>query len=198
MKIEKLEFNKIKVTVYPVDLIDMNIKPENLRPDSPQLHGFLSSIMEKIKQETGFNPYSKRTVVEASPLGDCIVLTVTTLGEKSVPIKTTAKKSIKAVLKNKKDKNNVFIFDNFDNMCGAIIRFGDSSLSSGTLYKIEKSYALSFPHIKDSEKLVMREFALMNDKSPLACDFLNEHAEIIASGDKLLSLANGIRELSLN
>lgn len=198
MKIEKLEFNKIKVTVYPVDLIDMNIKPENLRPDSPQLHSFLSSIMEKIKQETGFNPYSKRTMVEASPLGDCIVLTVTTLGERNIPNKTTVKKGIKAVLKNKKDKNNVFIFDNFDNMCSAIIRFGDSSLSSGTLYKIEKSYALSFSRIEDSEKVLMREFALMNDKSPLACDFLNEHAEIIARGDKLLSLANGIRELSPN
>lgn len=198
MKIERLEFNKIRVTIYPVDLIDMDITIESLRPDSPQLHDFLSGIMEKIKKETGFNPYSKRTMIEASPYDDCVVLTVTTLRKNSDSDSPTAKKRIKAVAKSKKRKCNVFVFDNFDHMCGAIIHFSDNSLTSGTLYKIEKRYAVSLPHIEDSEAVIMREFALSHDKSPLSGDFLNEHAEIIANGESLLSLANGIKELSSN
>lgn len=195
MRIEKLEFNKIKVTIYPVDLMDMNINIKNLKPDSPQLHSFLSDVMEKIRAETGFNPYSERTVVEASPVGDCMVLTVTTFSDKNDNFKISSKRRVKAVLKNKNIKNSIYFFESFDDMCDAISQLSDDSLISGALYKIEDKYAVSITDIKENDVSLMREFASNRDTHSLAADFLNEHAELIAKGESLLSMANGIKKL---
>ena len=196
MRIEKLEFNKIKVTIYPVDLMDMNINIKNLKPDSPQLHSFLSDIMEKIKEETGFNPYSERTVVEASPVGDCMVLTVTTFSGENDNFKICGKRRVKAVLKKKTTKSNIFFFEKFDDMCDALTQISDASLVGGALYKIENKYALSFLEIKENEAFLLREFAISRDNNQLARDFLCEHAELIAKDNKFLSMSQGIKKLS--
>ena len=42
---------------------------------------------------------------------------------------------------------------------------------------------------------IMREFSISCDAHSLASDFLYEHARIIAKGEKLVSLAKGIRGL---
>ncbi len=196
MRIEKLEFNKIKVTVFPVDLIDMNINMKNLKPDSPQLHSFLSDIMEKIKEETGFNPYSERTVVEASPVGDCIVLTVTKIADKPDSFKNPGKRKVKAVLKNKSVKKSIYFFECFDDMCDAISLISEETLFDAVLYKIENKFAISTSGIKENEAGVMREFCSDSDAHMLAAHFLGEHAELIAKGEKLVSMASGIRKLA--
>ena len=63
VQIEKENSNKIKVTLQPLDLREMNISIENLKPNSPQLNRFLYEIMEKVREETGFNPYNGQIVV---------------------------------------------------------------------------------------------------------------------------------------
>lgn len=196
MRIEKLEYNKIKVTVFPIDLIDMNINMSNLKPDSPQLHSFLSDIMEKIKEETGFNPYSERTVVEASPVGDCMVLTVTKISENNENIKKTQKRKVKAVIKNKAVKKSIYFFDSFDDMCEAISLLSDDTLFVSALYKIENKFAISISDIKQNEAGIMCEFSSSYDAHSLASDFLSEHAKIIAKGEELVSMADGIRSLT--
>ena len=192
MRIEKLEFNKVKVAVFPVDLMDMNISIKSLKPDSPQLHSFLSDIMERIKEETGFNPYSKRTVVEASPMGDCMVLTVTKICEKTNEYK---RKKIKAVLKNREIKKRVFFFEDFDDLCGAISQMSDESLVEAVCYKIEKQFALSVVSVKQDEDGMLCEFSSGSDAHRLADDFLSEHGELIAQGEELLKMSYGIKRL---
>ena len=196
MRIEKLEFNKVKVTVYPVDLIDMNINMNSLKPDSPQLHSFLSGIMEKIKEETGFNPYSERTVVEASPIGDCIVLTVTKMANDDEDFKTTPKRRIRAVLKNRKKQSGVYFFETFDDMCGAICLLSKETLLGASLYKMEGKFSISFCKMRESECVMISEFSSSSDFGTLSGDFLLEHAQLVASGEKLVSMAEGIRNLS--
>lgn len=196
MRIEKLEFNKIKVTIFPVDLVDMNINIKNLRPDSPQLHSFLSDIMEKIKEETGFNPYSARTVVEASPVGDCMVLTVTKICENKERVNKSSIKNVRAVLKNKDVKKKVYFFDKFDDMCAAISHISDESLINSICYKIENRYAVAAPMDSTKEIGIMREFSSSCDVHSHASDFLFEHGQIIAQGERLVTMASGIRGLT--
>lgn len=195
MKIERLESNKIKVTIFPVDLIDMNMSIKSLRPDSPELHNFLSDIMEKIKEETGFNPYSKRTVVEASPVGDCMVLIVTKIEDKKESPNKDSIKKVRAVLKNRNIKKSVYFFENFDDMCESIIHMSEGTLMNSACYKIEKKFAFATSSEKPMEIGIMREFSSSCDVSSLASDFLNEHAKIIAKGEKLVTMARGIKDL---
>ncbi|MGN0107001.1 MAG: adaptor protein MecA, partial [Hominilimicola sp.] len=49
MRIEKLNNDKIKVTLTASDLINLNIDVKQLEPDSQELHTFLFHIMETIR-----------------------------------------------------------------------------------------------------------------------------------------------------
>lgn len=195
MKIERLENNKIKVTIFPVDLIDMNMSIKSLRPDSPELHNFLSDIMEKIKEETGFNPYSKRTVVEASPVGDCMILTVTKVEDKKESRNKDSIKKVRAVLKNKNIKKSVYFFEEFDDMCEAISQMSEETLMNSECYKIEGKFAFAATLEKTTEMGIMREFSSGFDVHSLASDFLDEHAKVIARGESLVKMARGIKDL---
>ena len=61
MRIEKLNKDKIKVTLTTAELINLDIDVKRLSPDSKELHTFLFHIMETIREETGFNPYNGRS-----------------------------------------------------------------------------------------------------------------------------------------
>ena len=73
MRIEKLNKDKIKVTLTTAELINLDIDVKRLSPDSKELHTFLFHIMETIREETGFNPYNGQVVVEATPSQDGIL-----------------------------------------------------------------------------------------------------------------------------
>ena len=195
MRIEKLELNKIKITVFPIDLNDMNISIKSLKPDSPQLHNFLFNIMERIKKETGFNPYSGRIVVEASPIGDCVELIVTKLSEQKTDEKPQkAVRNIRATIKNPKQKNVVYCFETFDDFCSCISVVWNSLSKTSAYYVIGSRHILSVPE-NNSKHHIIKEFASGTDRRRLSKTFLDEHATLVASGEELLSMAEGISEL---
>lgn len=72
MHIERLEENKIKVTLTRADLLNMNIDINKLGSESTELNSFLFRLMERIREETGFNPYGGQVLMEAMPTVDGI------------------------------------------------------------------------------------------------------------------------------
>ena len=196
VRIEKLELNKVKVIVYPVDLNDMNINIKTLRPDSPQLHTFLFEVMERVKKETGFNPYSGQIVVEALPMEDCVELTVTKISEKKPRDAMKSKpKRVRAVLKNKEDTNTLYTFESFDNLCKALMCLNESVLNSASYYRIENNHLLNLKNVTLETHTVLREFMSDFDNSKLNENFLREHGELIAENDRLITMAKGISDL---
>ena len=196
MRIEKLELNKIKVTIYPVDLCDMNINIKALKPDSPQLHTFLFKVMEKVKKETGFNPYSGQIVVEASPMGECVELTVTKISDKK-PSSIDKKKikRVRARIKTNNIKNAVYCFGTFDDLCTALIRISEETLKKASAYEIENTYVLGVSDIPLNEHILLKEFINDFEANTLTVKFLDEHAKLIAKGEKLVSMTNGLKKL---
>ncbi len=195
MRIEKVELNKIKVTVYPIDLDNMDISINSLTPDSPQLHSFLLRIMEKIEEETGFNPYTGQVMVKASPKDDCMILTVTKLSDKKPTRNLQYKgKKVRAVLKNQKRKRIIYGFESFDDMCESLVFCEDEILKTACCYKIEGNFILLVENSTTATHSLMKEFATFCDSSIQAAGFLGEHAQIIAKNDELLNMANKLRE----
>lgn len=196
LRIEKLELNKIKVTIDQIDLIDMNINLRTLRPDSPQLHSFLFKVMEKVKKETGFNPYSGQIVVEALPVGDCMELTVTKISDKKPHIYDRSKlKKARATLKNKTSIGNIFTFDSFDILCSVLLNLSNEVLSQSSYYQLDNRHCLVLKNIGLQDFNVMREFSENCDRGKLCEAFLNEHAKLIAEKNSLISMAEGISKL---
>ena len=69
MRIEKLEHNKIKISLTEMDFIHFDINREQLAMDRTILHSFILRLMDKISQETDFNPYDGNIVVRATDCG---------------------------------------------------------------------------------------------------------------------------------
>ena len=192
MKIEKVQNDKIKVTLTPADLVLYDIEEDSLRPDSPKLHKFLFDIMENVKEETGFNPYSGQVVVEAQRDESGISLTISkiNIGTKINKIP----KNIKAVSAKPRIKQIKYIFKSFDDLCMALKTVDYEAIRSGSLYKYDNRWYLlnSFSQKTD---LILREFCNEARETKSADTFLAEHASLIAEGGELVKMAEGIKAL---
>ena len=197
LRIEKLELNKVKVTVFPFDLVNMNISVNNLKPDSPQLHSFLFKVMERVKKETGFNPYSGQIVVEASPEGECIILTVTRVLDNLSKTKGVANpKKIRAVLKEEKGREAVYYFDDFDVFCKAFINMSEETVKKASYYNIKNSHVLLIKDAYESEHTFLKEFCdTFEDNNLLSQMFLEEHSKKHINNEEILSMYKGLKEL---
>lgn len=109
MRIEKLNKDKIKVTLTTAELINLDIDVKRLSPDSKELHTFLFHIMETIREETGFNPYNGQVVVEATPSQDGISILVKRLNKGIKKITEEQFKKVVSKIRMLKHKN-VLVF----------------------------------------------------------------------------------------
>ena len=118
MRIEKLNKDKIKVTLTTAELINLDIDVKRLSPDSKELHTFLFHIMETIREETGFNPYNGQVVVEATPSQDGISILVKRLNKGIKKITEEQFKKVVSVKPKKKEPGTecVFYFETFNDM----------------------------------------------------------------------------------
>ena len=194
VQIEKENANKIRVILKPLDLREMNINIENLKPNSPQLNRFLYEIMERVREETGFNPYNGQIVVEAVPRDEGIVLTVTRLVPPDTP---TAKSAVKkgkfrAVTKKHSESKTAFFFDAFEDLCKELTMLSESTLKKSDYYSMGKSNILVICGAAKREKYILKEYASEFKNGIIFESHLKEYAKHVAGGDKLVSMAEGI------
>ncbi len=189
MKIEKIELNRIKVTLSAPDLIDMNINIKSLTPGSPRLHGFLYEIMEKVRKETGFNPYSGQVVVEAMPDGDGIVLTVTKLTDEPQKKKRPGKVRVAG---HRSAKKITYKFDSFENVCGLFSNTSPEHFASAGLYEYMDNFYMVVPK---NAAPVLPEFGHPQTMLNISESFLSEHGKLHAKGKTLVAMAQGVKNL---
>lgn len=190
MKIERIETNKIKVTLSSLDLVDMNVTVKSLTPTSPILTGFLHEVMERVIEKTGFNPYDGQVMVEATPEEDGIVLVVTKLTAEK-----PKKKKIKNVKVSVRKKNlSTYKFSEFLDVINLFRATKPEDFISGSLYEYNKNFYITIPK---NTVINICEFALENTNSSLDENFFSEHGELHVKGEDLVRMAKGIKNLKI-
>lgn len=192
LKIEIIEINRIKVTLTALDLIDMNISVKSLTPSSPRLHSFLHEVMEKVKEETGFNPYSGQVMVEATPSDDGIVLMVTKLSEE--PLKKKRPKNIR-VKGHRSAAKITYRFRHFENICRLFSYSDAKSFEKASLYEYMDNFYIIIPKNMNT---AISEFGDAKDTVILSESFLAEHGKLHAKNESLVAMAEGVKELMDN
>lgn len=189
MKIEKIEVNRIKVTLSAPDLLDMNINIKSLTPGSPKLHGFLYDIMERVRKETGFNPYNGQVVVEATPEGDGVVLTVTKLNDE----KNCRQRPKKVrVIQPQNVKKLTYKFESFEHVCELFLHSEPENFSEGGLYEYMNIFYMVLPK---NAVPALAEFGTAKNMYALSESFLAEHGKLHAKGEKLVNMAYGVKRM---
>lgn len=152
MKIEKINENKIKVTISLNDLEERNLDFNSLNYNSPAAQELFWDMMEQAEVLFGFNASDSQLVIEASPDTDYgFVVTITKLDEdgdfESIQkyIKNKFRKTdLKVKKKNRKICSTIMIysFENFEDLCELCKRIKPMYNGDSSLYKCVNTYYL--------------------------------------------------------
>ena len=184
MRIIRLEQDRIKVILSERELIDMNIDIETLSPNSPELSGFLRTVMDAVRAETDFSLENGQVMVEASTYKDGIVLMLSRAKQKS---------KIRGVKVSGKKESMVFEFRSFDDLGKMLLNTERRYILSMRLYRHKDRLYTAIP--KSSIPFLIYEFSLQNGKSAICESVLSEYGHLVAEGDKLLIMAKGLKKI---
>lgn len=200
MKFQKLDSNKIKVTVTPSELTVWDINPQAIAPDSPQMREFIASLLMQSAQEIGFDFASASILVEARPHGSDFVFVITRVSPDAVAAqKELTRAAIRKKLLNGQyraksvgsDTASYFKFDSLSAFAAFLRAEGAAELHDASLYKADGAYFLT---INKPQACSARLCALVSEYALQICGaafgaYLREHGSVIAKQEDFDKLA---------
>lgn len=200
MKFEKLNENKIRITLTVQDLAEKEIDFNVFMSNSEKTQDILLDMLEEAKKETGFDPEDNNLKIEALVMADSnFIFTITKLPydnkAKNLKNKFTAKR--KSISPTSSQAIYVFnCFDDFDDFLvflGSDIsaNFAKSLAKSVILYEYKGKYYLLMNNI--NSKLIeeikfyacITEFAKYVPNSNVFTSKLKEYGNVIMKNNAL-------------
>lgn len=152
MKIEKVNDNRIRVTLSNSDLEERNLDFSSLSYNSPQAQVLFWDMLHQAEIEFGFSATDAQLFIEATPgSGDNFIVTLTKIEEdgdfESIQkyIRNRFRKSeLRIRKKNKKVSTGVIVysFGDFEDLCSVAWKISDLYNGDSTLYKCDNMYYL--------------------------------------------------------
>ena len=205
MKIEKLTEDKIRIIVNSSDLKLENLDIKSIMSKAIERQGFFTYMLEKAKDEVGFNTDGCRILIEAfSTSDDILVFTITKYSIDSTSNKTLNpnKIGVKAKRKslnitNKQALYKLKSFDDFCDFCECIskeYKFNIKTLSKNTyLYLYNNIYYLLMKNI-NIEELARKNFYSIASEFLSPAHYSNnfeskllEHGKLIIKGNSIVT-----------
>ncbi|MBR2787128.1 MAG: adaptor protein MecA [Clostridia bacterium] len=142
MKFEKLNENKIRITLNNQDLVDKNIDFHSFMSNSQESQSLFLAMLDEAEKKVGFVTKDYKLRIEALAMSDGnFILTITRFGKN---VDTNAKfskaKNLKIKRKNldMSSKQLIYKFDTFDDFCN----FSNFISKLDNFYNIAKSMVL--------------------------------------------------------
>lgn len=188
MKIEKINDNKIRITLSNSELEERNLDFQSLRYNTPEAQTLFFDMMKMAETEHGFHTANCQLFIEAASVnGGQFIVTITKLHDKVLPA-MPKKKAIVPELKVKKKTlilNLIYRFESFEELCG-LTNSKMLPLNLPTeLYEYNNVYFLSVKTEsmeKDQLKkvnLIISEFGELVQDSEMMTATLAEHGNRI-------------------
>lgn len=201
MKIERINENKIKVTISLDDLEERNIDLNSLNYNSPAAQELFWDMMEQAEIQFGFSASDAQLVIEAIPGSEegfiVIISKVDGDGDFESFQKYIKNKFKRADLKTKKKNRKIcstimiYSFDSFEDLCAlsgklSPIYSGDSSLfkCKATYYLVLTRNNLTVSNTKLLE-IMLDEYGKKVPNISFYEGYLNEYGEKIIENDAL-------------
>lgn len=165
MKIEKLNENKIRITLDMKDLAEKDIDFHTFMSNPIESQNLFLDMLEQAEKEVGFKTKDCKIMLEAIAMSDGVfVLTVTRVQSDKPKSEATIKKKVKIRRKIKNidfDKCTIFEFINFDDFydfCTSLSTEAMSTISkyigSSKLYYYNSKYYLIIDKINNQQDLI--------------------------------------------
>ena len=198
MRFEKLNENKIRITLTNQDLIKKNIDFHSFMANPIDSQDLFLDMLDEAEKEIGFVTKDYKIRIEAIQIaGGDFVLTVTRSLPEVQKYSEKRKIHIKRKKVNFKENQAVYCFNTFDDFCYFSTFLNNNNIKinniakSITLYEYKKQYYLTFSNINlnysDLKKLfsAITEFATYVSNSELIKRKLVESGKIIIKNNAI-------------
>lgn len=188
MKIEKINDNKIKITLSNSELEERNLNFQSLRYNTPEAQTLFLDMMKQAEYEHGFKTANCQLFIEAASVNNGqFIVTVTKLQEKTLPPVPQKRKNSLPELKVKKkqtvvNQKIVYKFDNFEQICELVKTKSVPLDIPSTLYEYNNTFFLVLIPSPKTHLLIL-EFGEQVKDSKIAESFLYEHGNKIIDGE---------------
>lgn len=211
MKIERISENQLKLTLTKDDLIERDIKLEDLMQPSEKTQRLFHDIMEQALDEYDFIEENAPMMVEAMPMGmDGITIIVTKVSKekgkrdsaellsRTPDTHRWKKKPLDTLERPSEEPSDLLIysFASLDDVIRLSLQLADTFQGDSALYKNEGRFFLVLQ--KDSyaaadtaqePEWLLKEYGEKHISSPLAKYYLLEHGEAMIREQALKTLA---------
>lgn len=200
MKIEKLNENKIRITLNTQDLIDKNIDFHSFMSNSKESQNLFLDMLDEAEKKVGFITKDYKLRIEALAMSDGnFILTITRFG-KSLDNTLKSAKNNKLKIKRKNfditSEHLIFKFDSFDAFCEFSKFISNLDISQAiskkmVLYLYKNSYYLYLDNAdiieQDLHRLftVVTEFGTYIDNADLFARKLIECGKVIIKNNAI-------------
>lgn len=142
MKFEKLNDNKIRITLSVQDLAEKEIDFHVFMSNSEQAQDVLLDMLEEAKKQTGFDPEDYNLKVEALAMADSnFVFTITKLPPEEKIKNRNKKFTVKRKTSSPFATQAVYLFNSFDDF-DDFLAFLSANISNTAIKKLAKSISL--------------------------------------------------------
>lgn len=195
MKFEKLNENKIRITLTMQDLNEKHIDFHSFMSNTLESQDILLDMLEEAKKETGFDPENFNLKIEALATADTnFIFTITKINPEIEKEKTSKKKfTIKRKSIFPSSTQAIYRFRSFEDFCDFLQFLKENDLfhyikqvaDSISLYRYKENYYLLLNqiHLKtfDNQKFYtcITEFAKHITNSKVFASKLKEYGNII-------------------
>lgn len=193
MKIEKLNDDKIRITLNMEDLQENDIDFQSFMSNSIESQELFLSMLDKAEKEVGFQTDNYKIMIEAlATSGGNFVFTVTRVAPEKKSTYKVKNLNIKRKTSTINRNKAVYCFNSFDEFCAFctflnnnILQFVNSTIDNSSLFEYKSRYYLVLSNIKANVDLLKSfcssivEFATYVDNSDLFESKLLEYGKPI-------------------
>ncbi len=200
MKIEKINDNKIKVTLSTAELQERNLNFQALRYNTPEAQTLFWDMMKQAENEHGFKTANCQLFIEAaaSMNDEQFIVTVTKLQDKDLAPVPQKKKLPAPELKVRKkvvpkNQNFIYKFNDFEQIYNLVESTEIPDNLIATLYEYQNSFFIVSKPPKQLH-LVISEFGEIVNDSVVIEGILAEHGNKIIENNAFSTIANSLKK----
>ena len=192
MKIEKLNENKIKITLSREDLLARNIDVQSFIYNTPESQDLFWDVMREAEKEYGFTVDESMVYVEASATASGIFTLTVTKTANSLNQSNLRNKLKKQNYKLKRKStnlpldNSLYCFNTFDDICNFCEASNINDFGNNILYELDSKYYLLVSTIPNSNIL---EYSTKEHNADMLLSKIAEYGKTLIGKDALKVIA---------
>lgn len=191
MKLERLNTNKIKVTLTNDDLHEWNLNIEKLTHNSPEAQELFYELMRRAETELAFRAEGEQLLVEAIPSkGDGFVMLISKAGRAEAEPQRNKLRRPKV---RQKPTYWIFSFPTFDDTVDACKRISRRFVGASHLYKYNGRYYLSLDcvvaFLSEEIEWMLSDFGTKAQQPSLLEGCLRERGELLIEYEAVENLS---------